>query len=44
MKMDPRNKELSVDEQTVEILEIIEDVEDYSDLDNEYSSEYYVEY
>ena len=39
--MDPRNKELSLDEQTVEILEVIEQCDDYSDLDDgEYSVEY----
>ena len=39
--MDPRNKELSLDEETVEILEVIEQCDDYSDLDDdEYSSEF----
>ena len=39
--MDPRNKELSLDEETVEILEVIEQCDDYSDLDD---GEYEVEY
>lgn len=38
---DPRNKELSLDEETVEILEVIEQSDDYSDLDD---GEYEVEY
>lgn len=47
--MGPRDKELTLDEETVEILEIIENCDDYSDLDdtNEmdfYSEEYIVEY
>ena len=32
--LDPRNKVLSEDEETVEIVEVIEECEDYSDLDN----------
>ena len=39
--MDPRNKELSLDEETIEILEVIEQSDDYSDLDDD---EYRVEY
>lgn len=31
--MDPRNKVLTEDEETVEVLEVIENVVDYSDLD-----------
>lgn len=39
--MDPRTKELSLDEETVEILEVIEQCDDYSDLDDdEYSVDY----
>lgn len=37
----PRDKELTVDEETVEILEIIEDCQDSYDLDE--VSEYYTE-
>lgn len=40
----PRTKELTVDEETVEILEIIEECEDYSDLDEEYNPLYTGEY
>lgn len=39
--MGPRTKEeLSLDEETVEILEAIENNDDYSDLDNDYEIEY----
>ena len=34
--MDPRNKVLTEDEETVEVVEVIENVDDYSDLDSEY--------
>lgn len=38
--MGPRTKELSFDEETVEVLEAIESCEDYSDLDNDEEVEY----
>lgn len=38
--MGPRTKELSFDEETVEVLEAIEDSDNYSDLDNDYEVEY----
>ena len=38
--MGPRTKELSLDEETVEVLEVIENYDDYSDLDNDYEIEY----
>lgn len=40
----PRDKELTLDEETVEILEIIEQCPDYSDLDEEYNPIYTGEY
>ncbi len=40
----PRTKEMTVDDETVEILEIIEDCPDYSDLDEEYNPIYTGEY
>lgn len=40
----PGNKEMTVDEETVEILEIIEECPDYSDLDDEYTPIYTGEY
>ena len=33
--MDPRNKVLTEDEETVEILEVIENADEYSDLDEQ---------
>ena len=39
-KIGPRTKELTADEETVEILEIIEGCDDYSDLDDDYEVEY----
>ena len=42
--MGPRDRELTVDEQTVEIVEILESCDDYSDLDDDDNNEeYYVE-
>lgn len=42
--MDPRTKELSIDEETVEILEVIEQADDYSDLDDDdYKVSYFEE-
>lgn len=39
--MGPRTKEeLSLDEETVEVLEAIENNDDYSDLDNDFEIEY----
>lgn len=38
--MGPRNKELSLDEETVEVLEAIENCEEYSDLNDDYEVEY----
>lgn len=39
--MGPRTKEeLSLDEETVEVLEAIENYDDYSDLDNDCEIEY----
>ena len=39
--MGPRTKEeLSLDEETVEVLEAIENNDDYSDLDNDFELEY----
>ena len=38
--MGPRTKELSFDEETVEVLEAIESCDDYSDLDDDYEVEY----
>ena len=39
--MGPRTKEeLSLDEETVEVLEAIEKYDDYSDLDNDFEIEY----
>lgn len=38
--MGPRNKELSLDEETVEVLEAIESCEEYSDLNDDYEVEY----
>lgn len=40
----PRTKELTPDEEMVEILEIIENCEDYSDLEEEYNPIYTGEY
>ena len=43
--MDPRNKALTADEETVEVLEIIEDCNEYSDLDDiEYEVDYSEEF
>lgn len=42
--LDPGTKELTLDEETVEILEIIEECEDYSDLNDDYSPVYFEEY
>lgn len=38
--MGPKTKELSFDEETVEVLEAIESSEEYSDLDDDYEVEY----
>lgn len=39
--MGPRTREeLSLDEETVEVLEAIESYDDYSDLDDDYEIEY----
>ena len=39
--MGPRTREeLSLDEETVEVLEAIENNDDYSDLDNDFEIEY----
>ena len=35
IKLGPRDRQLTADEETVEILEIIEDCENYSDLDDD---------
>lgn len=40
----PRTKELTTDEETVEVLEIIENCESFSDLDEEYDPIYVGEY
>ena len=40
MLLDPRDKVLSEDEETVEILEIIENCDDYSDLDEPFDIDY----
>jgi len=42
IKFGPRDKELTDDEQTVEILEIIEGCDGYSNLDNEVVEDYEV--
>lgn len=41
--MDPRTKELTIDEETVEIIEAIEQCDDYSDLNDDYQVQYYEE-
>ena len=43
-KYGPNDHELSLDEETVEILEIIENCDEYSDLDDDYEEEYIPEY
>ncbi len=35
MRLDPRTKVLTEDEETVEVVEVIEDCEDYNDLNND---------
>lgn len=40
----PKTKELTTDEETVEVLEIIENCESFSDLDEEYDPIYVGEY
>ena len=40
MLLDPRDKVLSEDEETVEILEIIENCDDYCDLDEPFDIDY----
>lgn len=40
MSIDPRDKVLSNDEETVEILEIIEECDDYDDLVEPYEIDY----
>ena len=35
MRLDPRTKVLTEDEETVEVVEVIEDYEDYNDLNND---------
>ena len=45
--MGPRTKELTLDEETVEVIETIEQCEDYSDLDEDLyfdENDYTVEY
>lgn len=40
----PRSKELTIDEETVEVLEVIEQCQESYDLDEDTVNEYYDEY